>query len=90
MDLLQPGRIQQLTGLDLGRHEDRMRADLALLLLKVNAGIDEGDVPRGASDPSAAGSACLAPGLAYEMACRITSGAVPAPLPARVGVPQIS
>ena len=46
MDLLQPGRIQQLTGLDLGRHEDRMRADLALLLLKVNAGIDEGDVPR--------------------------------------------
>lgn len=46
MDLLQPGRIQQLTGLDLARHEDRMRADLALLLLKVNAGIDEGDVPR--------------------------------------------
>src|SRR5215470_14765084 len=26
------GRIQQLTGLDLGRHEDRMRADLALRL----------------------------------------------------------
>jgi sugar diacid utilization regulator/putative methionine-R-sulfoxide reductase with GAF domain len=30
------GRIQQLTGLDLGHHEDRMRADLALRLLQVN------------------------------------------------------
>lgn len=35
------GRIQQLTGLDLGHHEDRMRADLALRLLQVNAGLDE-------------------------------------------------
>ncbi len=43
----------------------------------------------GDSDPSAAGSPCLAPDLAYEMACRITCGAVPAPLPARVGAPQI-
>ncbi len=29
-------RIRQLTGLDLGRHEDRMRADFALRLLQVN------------------------------------------------------
>ena len=35
------GRIQQLTGLDLGHHEDRMRADLALRLLQVNVGLDE-------------------------------------------------
>ena len=41
MDLLQP--VPQLTGLDLGRHEDRMRADLALRLLQVNAGLDEED-----------------------------------------------
>jgi hypothetical protein len=34
-------RIQQLTGLDLGHHEDRMRADLALRLLQVNVGLDE-------------------------------------------------
>jgi sugar diacid utilization regulator len=31
-------RIKQLTGLDLNRHEDRMRADLALRLLQVNVG----------------------------------------------------
>jgi sugar diacid utilization regulator/putative methionine-R-sulfoxide reductase with GAF domain len=37
------GRIQQLTGLDLGHHEDRMRADLALRLLQVNAGLDRED-----------------------------------------------
>ena len=35
------GRIKQLTGLDLGHHEDRMRADLALRLLQVNVGLDE-------------------------------------------------
>jgi DNA-binding PucR family transcriptional regulator len=29
-------RIRQLTGLDLSRHEDRMRADFALRLLQVN------------------------------------------------------
>lgn len=33
-------RIKQLTGLDLGRHEDRMRADFALRLLQVS-GADE-------------------------------------------------
>ena len=38
------GRIQQLTGLDLGHHEDRMRADLALRLLQVNAGLDREDM----------------------------------------------
>lgn len=37
-------RIKQLTGLDLGRHEDRMRADLALRLLQVNVGTDEGNI----------------------------------------------
>lgn len=31
-------RIRQLTGLDLARHEDRMRADFALRLLQVNQG----------------------------------------------------
>ncbi|GEL16553.1 helix-turn-helix domain-containing protein [Pseudonocardia asaccharolytica] len=31
-------RIRQLTGLDLTRHEDRMRADFALRLLQVNQG----------------------------------------------------
>ncbi len=39
------GRIQQLTGLDLGHHEDRMRADLALRLLQVNVGLDEENTP---------------------------------------------
>jgi DNA-binding PucR family transcriptional regulator len=35
-------RIKQLTGLDLARHEDRMRADFALRLLQINgAAIDE-------------------------------------------------
>lgn len=29
-------KIRQLTGLDLNRHEDRMRADFALRLLQVN------------------------------------------------------
>ena len=46
MDLLQPGRIPTAHRPGPARHEDRLRADLALLLLKVNAGIDEGDVPR--------------------------------------------
>jgi len=38
-------RIRQLTGLDLSRHEDRMRADFALRLLQVNqtAGDDGAD-----------------------------------------------
>lgn len=40
-------RIKQLTGLDLNRHEDRMRADLALRLLQVNIG------PHGDSWPHA-------------------------------------
>jgi sugar diacid utilization regulator/GAF domain-containing protein len=31
-------RIRQLTGLDLSRHEDRMRADFALRLLQINGG----------------------------------------------------
>ena len=30
-------RIKHLTGLDLSRHEDRMRADFALRLLQVGA-----------------------------------------------------
>jgi sugar diacid utilization regulator/putative methionine-R-sulfoxide reductase with GAF domain len=35
-------QIKQLTGLDLSRHEDRMRADFALRLLQINgAGLDE-------------------------------------------------
>ncbi|MFI5959441.1 helix-turn-helix domain-containing protein [Cryptosporangium sp. NPDC051539] len=35
-------RIRQLTGLDLSRHEDRMRADFALRLLQVNqAAVEE-------------------------------------------------
>jgi sugar diacid utilization regulator/putative methionine-R-sulfoxide reductase with GAF domain len=34
-------RIKQLTGLDLSRHEDRMRADFALRLLQVNGGGEE-------------------------------------------------
>lgn len=34
-------RIRQLTGLDLNRHEDRMRADFALRLLQVNQPTDE-------------------------------------------------
>ena len=38
------GRIQQLTGLDLGHHEDRMRADLALRLLQVNVGLEEANM----------------------------------------------
>jgi DNA-binding PucR family transcriptional regulator len=29
-------RIKQLTGLDLARHDDRMRADVALRLLQLN------------------------------------------------------
>ncbi len=35
-------RIRQLTGLDLSRHEDRMRADFALRLLQVNQTADDG------------------------------------------------
>lgn len=34
-------RIRQLTGLDLNRHEDRMRADFALRLLEINQPLDE-------------------------------------------------
>jgi sugar diacid utilization regulator/putative methionine-R-sulfoxide reductase with GAF domain len=35
-------RIKQLTGLDLARHEDRMRADFALRLLQINgANVDD-------------------------------------------------
>lgn len=34
-------RIKQLTGLDLNRHEDRMRADVALRLLQVMENVDE-------------------------------------------------
>ncbi|MFC4948100.1 helix-turn-helix domain-containing protein [Pseudonocardia sp. GCM10023141] len=37
-------RIKQLTGLDLSRHEDRMRADFALRLLQVNQGTNS-DAP---------------------------------------------
>jgi DNA-binding PucR family transcriptional regulator len=33
-------RIRQLTGLDLSRHEDRMRADFALRLLQINSADD--------------------------------------------------
>ncbi len=36
-------RIRQLTGLDLARHEDRMRADFALRLLQVNQPAREDD-----------------------------------------------
>ncbi|TKV56461.1 GAF domain-containing protein [Nakamurella flava] len=36
-------RIRQLTGLDLNRHEDRMRADFALRLLEINQPTDEPD-----------------------------------------------
>jgi sugar diacid utilization regulator/putative methionine-R-sulfoxide reductase with GAF domain len=35
-------RIRRLTGLDLSRHEDRMRADFALRLLQVNRPVAEG------------------------------------------------
>jgi sugar diacid utilization regulator/GAF domain-containing protein len=42
-------RIKQLTGLDLSRHEDRMRADFALRLLQINGAIPDeqlaGDSP---------------------------------------------
>ncbi|GEL22925.1 hypothetical protein PSU4_18790 [Pseudonocardia sulfidoxydans NBRC 16205] len=39
-------RIRQLTGLDLSRHEDRMRADFALRLLQVNqTATDDGAEP---------------------------------------------
>lgn len=39
------GQIEQLTGLDLSRHDDRMRADFALRLLQVNRSLDEADDP---------------------------------------------
>lgn len=42
-------RIKQLTGLDLSRHEDRMRADFALRLLQVN-GVDEPEADGDAAD----------------------------------------
>lgn len=35
------GQIEQLTGLDLSRHDDRMRADFALRLLQVNRPLDD-------------------------------------------------
>lgn len=38
-------RIRTLTGLDLGRHEDRMRADFALRLLQVTRNDDGADEP---------------------------------------------
>lgn len=40
-------KIRQLTGLDLNRHEDRMRADFALRLLQVNADPLTGEVLSG-------------------------------------------
>lgn len=43
-------RIRQLTGLDLSRHEDRMRADFALRLLQINGGADT-EEPHGAEQP---------------------------------------
>ncbi|MBV9920505.1 MAG: helix-turn-helix domain-containing protein, partial [Pseudonocardia sp.] len=42
-------RIKQLTGLDLSRHEDRMRADFALRLLQVS-GVDEPEADGDATD----------------------------------------
>jgi sugar diacid utilization regulator len=42
-------RIKQLTGLDLSRHEDRMRADFALRLLQVS-GADEAEGEGGKAD----------------------------------------
>jgi DNA-binding PucR family transcriptional regulator len=38
-------RIRQLTGLDLSRHEDRMRADFALRLLQVNQAVQADGAP---------------------------------------------
>jgi DNA-binding PucR family transcriptional regulator len=38
-------RIKQLTGLDLARHEDRMRADFALRLLQINGASLDDAVP---------------------------------------------
>ncbi|MDT7574031.1 MAG: hypothetical protein QOH17_364 [Pseudonocardiales bacterium] len=38
-------RIKQLTGLDLARHEDRMRADFALRLLQINGASWDDAVP---------------------------------------------
>jgi DNA-binding PucR family transcriptional regulator len=38
-------RIKQLTGLDLARHEDRMRADFALRLLQINGATADEAVP---------------------------------------------
>jgi sugar diacid utilization regulator/putative methionine-R-sulfoxide reductase with GAF domain len=38
-------RIKQLTGLDLARHEDRMRADFALRLLQINGASVDDAVP---------------------------------------------
>jgi DNA-binding PucR family transcriptional regulator len=50
------GRIRKLTGLDLSRHEDRMRADFALRLLQVNQAVQadaapEDDLPDTRPDP---------------------------------------
>lgn len=38
-------RIRQLTGLDLSRHEDRMRADFALRLMQVNQAVQADGTP---------------------------------------------
>jgi hypothetical protein len=44
-------RIRQLTGLDLCRHEDRMRADFVLRQLQINgAGVDDAVAGAGRSD----------------------------------------
>jgi sugar diacid utilization regulator len=43
-------RIRQLTGLDLSRHEDRMRADFALRLLQVNQGAADEPADEASSD----------------------------------------
>lgn len=40
-------RIRQLTGLDLSRHEDRMRADFAQRLLQVNQGAGDDEAGPG-------------------------------------------
>lgn len=45
-------QIKQLTGLDLGRHEDRMRADFALRLLQLNRAAPD-DAPTDNAGPTA-------------------------------------
>jgi sugar diacid utilization regulator/putative methionine-R-sulfoxide reductase with GAF domain len=53
-------RIRQLTGLDLSRHEDRMRADFALRLLQIS-GAGSDDVVPDPEPSAAAGSGSLGP-----------------------------